>query len=580
MSQKHIRQERKEKMSKTFFKKNLSARFAVCLILFLPLITAVIYGLLVDPNAVTADNLNTVEITPPDGNKIVLDNEKVLELYSSLPEGATKIDSDFRDFSQEKPYTITFHENNSKITYLFYASTEPRDCVYVNSDKEHFLVDEEIAEKIIKREEFASIDTDRLLPVLTVSALTDDVVVEPDSFTWTYTALDGDLYTVTNDEKKQNPIIKYDKSKNGMPELEFDRKPDSFNMKITDGDKVLFNDSYEKLKDAKNIFFKQDQKLDMTITAEWYEIDGAEHFGKAEYNLSLLYDVEPEYSILNTSLPTGEFTVLKAVNFNDGETAKVESGLGLPDDMKFYDYKDYKIALIPLASTLATDDYEIKLTTELGQTSAVKISVVERENRPKYKSQTLLISDSSDPGLSQAFTQQSIDEFDALVAKYTKESQNKQLFEGKNFEYPTGSSKKASGGAEYGMEREVISSNSAGIKHVSYGHDMECIESQSIKAANTGKVVFAGNTTLLGNTVIVDHGFGILSYYGNLGSISVSEGDEVTKGSTVVGKAGSTGFACVLSGVNAETGVVCHYAVSMNGKFISPSDIYNGIYLS
>ncbi len=564
-------------MQKTFFKKNLSARFTVCLALFIPLIIAIICGLLVDPNAVTVSNLRTVEVSVPEGNTYEFTSERVLDLYSSITTDAKKIDESFRDFSAETPHKITFNENNAEITYLFYASTTPEDCVCVTPDGSYYLVAKEIAEKVIKREEFASIDTERLLPALTISALEKDVSVTPDSFEWTYTALDGNVYKVKDDKAQSNSVIKFDKSSDGKLGLSFDRDPDSLHLEIADGGDVLFSDKYEKLSEAKNLIFDHDQPLTLKVTAEWYEIDGADHFGKAIYNLSLLYDIEPEYSILNKSLPTGEFTVLKLTNFNDGELVSVESDLSLPEKMKVYDYKGYKIALIPLSSTLKEGDYEIKLTTDLGQTSAVSINIARRE---EYDSQKLLISDTSDPGLSEAFTQASLDEFDALVKKLTEESANEQLFEGRNFEYPTGSSKAASGGARYGMEREVLSLNSDGIKYISFGQDMECIESQALKAANTGKVVYAGTTTLLGNTVIIDHGFGILSYYGNLESISVAVGDEVSKGATVIGKAGSTGFACTLSDVSAKTSVLCHYAVSMNGEFIAPKSIYSGIYLS
>ncbi len=565
-------------MKQNFFKKNGSLRLAICLILFIPLIVAVVFALTVNPHTVTANNLKTVEVTPPGGNTYEFSDEAILELYSSVSDNAKEIDESFRDFSLETPYTISFNENNNEpIVYKFYASTNAEDCVYVSPDNKYYLVSSEVAEKIIKRDEFASIDTERLLPVLTVSALNKDVTAAPDSFSWTYTALDGSVSTIKDDSKAENPVIKFDNSDEGKIVMSFDRQPDSLTLEIKNKDNVLFSDKYEKLSGATNLVFDHDQKLSMKAVAEWYEIEGAEHFGKAEYNLDILYDIAPEFRLVNLSLPTGEFTVLNMTNFNDGELLSVESDLGLPEKIRAYDYKDIKIALVPLASTLEAGDYNIKLTTELGQQSAVKMNVARRE---EYDSQTLIINDGRDPGLNEAFTKAALDEFDALVDKYTLESANEQLFVGKNFEYPTGGTKLAAGGARYGMEREVLSLNSDGVKYISFGQDMECKEGQDIKASNNGKVVFADKTTLLGNTVIIDHGYGILSYYGNLDSISAKVGDEVEKGKTVVGKAGSTGFACVLDGVNAKTGVVCHFAVSLDGGFIAPKSIYSGIYLS
>lgn len=564
-------------MKQKFFKKNTSARFALCLLLFAPLIVAVIFGFTTDPNSVTANSLRTVEITPPGKNTYEFTDEGILDLYSDITKGSKQIEEGFRDFSLEEPYTIAFTETNSEpLVYKFYASTKAEDCVYVSPDGKYFLVSPSVAEKIIKREEFASIDTERLLPELTLSALQKDIKVMADTFSWTYTALDGSVYTVKESEVPHNPVIKFDDSDDGEIVLGFDRQPDLLKVEIKDKDEVLFSDKYENLKSATNLSYDHDKKLDMLITAEWYEIEGADHFGNATYHLDLLYDVEPEYRMVNKTLPTGEFTVLNIKNFNDGEMLGVSGELGLPESMKVYDYKDIKIALIPLSSVLEPKDYNLKLTTELGQTGSAKINVARRE---EYDSQTLIINDGRDPGLNEAFTREAIDEFEALIKKHTLDSANEQLFEGKKFDYPTGSTKLAKGGARYGMEREVMSLNADGIKLTSYGQDMECKEGQDIKAANSGKVVFAGETKLFGGTVIIDHGYGILSYYGNMESLTASENSDIKKGD-VIGKAGSTGFACTLDGVNAKTTVLCHYAVSMNGVFIAPRSIYNGIYLS
>ena len=86
-------------------------------------------------------------------------------------------------------------------------------------------------------------------------------------------------------------------------------------------------------------------------------------------------------------------------------------------------------------------------------------------------------------------------------------------------------------------------------------------------AANSGKVIFADELTLTGKTVVVDHGSGVLSWYGHLSDISVNAGDSVTA-ETVLGAAGSTGFACNSAG-NKVTMV--YFGVSAGGVFIDPS---------
>ena len=88
-----------------------------------------------------------------------------------------------------------------------------------------------------------------------------------------------------------------------------------------------------------------------------------------------------------------------------------------------------------------------------------------------------------------------------------------------------------------------------------------------VKSANSGKVVFAGELTLTGNTVIVDHGSGVLSYYGHLSDIKATVGDSVTA-ETVIGTAGSTGFACNSGGNNVT---MVYFGISVGGVFIDPS---------
>ena len=566
-------------MSTKFFRKNNSMRALFAALLFIPVIVAIIFATNVDPDSVTVNNLKTVTVLTPDGEKYTYSDEKILSLYSSIPKGAKEVDKSFRDFSSETPYIITFEENNAEpIVYKFYAQANSEDCVYVSGAEKYYLVSSNIAQKLITRDEFASVDSEGFLPALTVTGVGGDYKVSPDSYTWTYTALDGSVSTISGDEKAENPLVKFESAEGNRLGVSFETQPDLLNVTIKDGSTVLFNDKYENLAAATTILFDHDRPLSLNVKAEWYEIEGAVHFGTAEYNLDLLYDIKPTYRVLDTgTLPTGDFTVLRMSDFNDGEKLTIENDLGLDTELTLYDVpgENVKFTFLPLSATLKDGEHDLILKTADGRTDK---AIVKSVKRNEYDKQTLIISNDDTPSLNEAFTQEALDEFNALVKKYTLESGNEKLYDGK-FEYPTNTSKVVKGGATYGMERKVMSLNSAGLSYVSYGQDLEAYKGQSIKAANGGKVVFAGETKLLGNTVIVDHGFSILTYYGDLESISVKVGDKVEKVNTEIGKAGSTGFACILDGAASKVSPLCHYAVSLNSIFIAPKSVYNGIYL-
>ena len=81
-----------------------------------------------------------------------------------------------------------------------------------------------------------------------------------------------------------------------------------------------------------------------------------------------------------------------------------------------------------------------------------------------------------------------------------------------------------------------------------------------IHAAKGGVVSHAGWIGGYGNTVMIDHGGGIVTLYGHNQSLNVSVGQQVSQGQ-VIAFCGSTGNS---------TGPHCHFEVRLNGEPVSP----------
>ncbi len=105
--------------------------------------------------------------------------------------------------------------------------------------------------------------------------------------------------------------------------------------------------------------------------------------------------------------------------------------------------------------------------------------------------------------------------------------------------------------------------NGEEIDHqVHLGFDLASTMAAPVRAANRGKVVFAGYLGIYGNTVIVDHGMGLQSLYAHLSSISVQEGQMVELDAEL-GRSGATGLA---------GGDHLHFTMLLGGNAVTPID--------
>lgn len=74
------------------------------------------------------------------------------------------------------------------------------------------------------------------------------------------------------------------------------------------------------------------------------------------------------------------------------------------------------------------------------------------------------------------------------------------------------------------------------------GFDLASVSRAPIEASNNGKVLWADYFGIYGNCVILDHGYGLMTLYAHLSSISVENGQTVTRGQEI-GRSGATGMA-------------------------------------
>ncbi|WP_315791955.1 murein hydrolase activator EnvC family protein [Fischerella sp. JS2] len=99
-----------------------------------------------------------------------------------------------------------------------------------------------------------------------------------------------------------------------------------------------------------------------------------------------------------------------------------------------------------------------------------------------------------------------------------------------------------------------------GYRRFHAGQDFAASYGSTIRAADSGTVIFAGWYGGYGKAVIIDHGNGLTTLYGHTSELYVSEGQTVKRGQAIAA-VGSTGLS---------TGPHLHFEVRKNGTPVDP----------
>ena len=318
----------------------------------------------------------------------------------------------------------------------------------------------------------------------------------------------------------------------------------SANVRITAGSAVIFEGSAQEYA-AFRLAANGEYLYAITVTKPLAEREG---YGEFYFDAKLTLAVRPAIVFSTDRIAQGGVVSVAVTGLMDTTVPTIQTELGLAT---FTNINGIWKAFVPVAYNREPGEYAIEVRCgDAVQAQRVKVTAAE------FTVQNMTI----DQGIANST---------ANSAAANQEYRNKiwPLYETADpVTYWKGLFKQPLYGeitTQYGLRRYI---NGSKTPERHGGIDIAAGEGSIILAPNAGKVVFAEFIALTGNTVVIEHGAGIKSYFYHMSKLLCEKGQLIGTGEPV-GEVGTTGFS---------TGPHLHYEVKIGNQSINPWQLFDG----
>ena len=477
--------------------------------------------------------ITTLTISDPDGrvSTVTSDNDEngVITMFNDIISSGTPVSSLPESLSGSGFLLATFSTPDSELSYKYYFTINSSECYFADPTGKIYRIAVNQAKNFLGSSYSIYLYKTAKPPVLTASGTN---TIGATSLSWYY-LVSGGTYQQYEYQPTGNEDLTYDVGNNFT--FSFNIAPSDSNLKVFNADELLYDGGINDLHDLK---LTRNSTLRFLITASWAQSMECEYYGSAEYEFNALVLAPAEFKLGETTIEHGDVVALSGVNVTDPNdiTVSFEPALANGFTPKFYKDGDYVHALIPFSYDVANGEY--KITVTYGITTQT-LSLTVGESRYGFNKAATKYS-ASEAVISTFYAKEDIAAYESIRADICKKSEDLKYFSGAFINYEnagTLTSKKST--IKLGFTRENILKDGRTFKHT--GIDFEVSAGVDVPAMSSGKVAYAGFCDVLGNFVVVDHGYGLKTWYAHLSEISVSVGD-VVRTSQSLGKTGNTGF--------------------------------------
>lgn len=533
-------------------KKNRFLVVVLILVLFIPSYIGVYSYIHTNKKPVTPDTATGVTISDIVGKSYTAAADSdIAKLLNRIISSSTPLSEPPAALSGSDYFKVTFTEGKRSTEYRYFFSQNTDAVYFLDAAGKSYLVSEADAAEFLQTPYAQCLYAEAYLPEMK----NGDNVILPTSYNWAYQTAGAKNILASTLAETATDTVSYT-SKSGLSFDFGDRAPASFTVTLTADGNVLYSGDYASIGGAVDV--KKYSALTVEAAVEWKGNEEHMSSGSATYKFVLNIEAQTEFFLGADSVQPGGIIPISAYNVADASkiTFAAEPALthgGKTIAPKFYADGKNAYAILPTTYETVPGTYTLTFTYD-GMSFPFTFTVTEKT----FKKQAYDITKATAEATRNAKT---LAAYDKLVAEIAAGDFGTKYFDGV---WNTGIAEEGYNGTimtGYGLYRSI---SKTGEVYRHDGVDFYAKDGSKVLAVNAGKVVYVGASDYPGVFVVIDHGYGLLSWYGNLAKATVKTGDVVAAGDAIA-TSGSTGFT---------KGNSLHVGLTVFGVPVCPYDLW------
>ncbi len=536
--------------------KNKLIVIILVLLMLVPSVVAIINYSSESSGSVNEGNTLSVSFSDINGNEFLFTHENkssdMIDFFVNAVNNAEEVSGLPSNVEEGDVFDVTLTTTSKPVVYKFYfSSTSPEDCYFKSYDgKECFKLAKSDADKFISGAYSASLYENGTPPTLTVSG--KDAVA--DSANWHFKNYKGAYVEFDSSQSVAYEVENI--SLEGGISMSFPIEPDDFKVKITDKDSgtAIYDDAYANIT---GLTVTKNMNVTVEATASWYEDESRNYYGTQTYIFDAVFGAPAHFYAGTNEIKIGEFICVTAENVSNVDDITFSCEPDISYTPKFFKDGEYAHALIPFSWNLSSGDYVLTFSYG-GSTQQINVKLANRASYHTFKDKDITIINSTIESFGSDEVREKCENTLRDVAKTAGET--RYWKNGELLYYDDDDLRFALGfGNTFKVSGTDISFRNTGV-------DFSVKTGTDICANMGGEIIYAGFLDYSGYTVVIEHGYGLKTWYAHLSGTDVKVGDVVKQGD-VIGKAGNSGFTAtegVHIGMTIFDVPVCQYALWKN----------------